>query len=67
MSLTFDEVVAPPSSRGHDLDVAVTKSVATDAFMDLLVFAQAGLCELQQIKSRDHTKFTPLLVFKTSL
>ena len=33
--------------------VAATKAQATEAFMDILVFAQAGLCEIKQAKIRE--------------
>ena len=61
-----------PKSRGNKAVpsdvIKKSKADAVEAFMDLLVFGQAGFIELRQskIKDRFQPKFSSLQVFKSS-
>ena len=60
------------AGREEDADYCITytqlaprtKERAVTVFMDLLVFSQAGFCELKQTKLREAAKFEPLRIYK---
>lgn len=64
MYLTFDEVAKQDEPKKE----AITRAQATDAFLDLLVFAQANFCDIKQSKMREpfSTKFSSLQIYKTT-
>ena len=60
--LTFDQILDKSSKLEGKKGASrakVTKTDATETFLDLLVFAQAGFCDLRQQMPKDHfcTKF----------